>query len=213
MTSPWPSPAVMEALAVVTPCRRGEMIYASGDPVEHWYRIVSGLARKCSVTTDGRRQILDFLLPGDFFGFNAREKHPVTVEAGVEGTVVARYPRKRIESLANTDPQVGRYIRQMAFQALSRSQARMLILGRGTALDKVRSFLVELAERSPPGPAEALVLPMSRQEIADYLDLSVDAVSRALTELKGSGAITLTGRQRVTITGHSTSGQGNGSEV
>jgi CRP-like cAMP-binding protein len=142
----------MEALAVVTPCRRGEVVYASGDPVEHWYRIVSGLARKRSVTTDGRRQILDFLLPGDFFGFNAREKHPVTVEAVVEGTVVARYPRKRIESLANTDPEVGRYIRQMAFQALSRSQARMLILGRGTALDKVRSFLVELGRALAPRP-------------------------------------------------------------
>jgi hypothetical protein len=62
MTSPWPSPAVMESLAAVTPCRPGEVIYARGDPVEYWYRLVSGLARKCSVLPDGRRQIVDFLL-------------------------------------------------------------------------------------------------------------------------------------------------------
>jgi CRP/FNR family nitrogen fixation transcriptional regulator len=130
MTSPWPCPAVMEALATISACRPGEMIYARRDPVEQWYRIVSGLARKCAVTPDGRRQIMDFLLPGDFFGFNAREKHPVTVEAVVEGTIVARYPRDRVETLADTDPQVGRYIRQMALQALSRAQARALILGR-----------------------------------------------------------------------------------
>src|SRR5918995_1759296 len=194
MTNPWPSPAGMEALAAITPCRRGEVVYARGDPVEHWYRIVSGLARKCSVTPDGRRQILDFLLPGDFFGFNGREKHPLTVEAAVEGTVMARYPREQLERLAETDPQVGRYLREMAFQALSRFQARMLILGRPTALDKVRSFLIELAERSSSGSPNSLVLPMSCQDIADYLELPVGAVSRALTDLRRSGAITLAAR-------------------
>jgi CRP-like cAMP-binding protein len=201
----------MEALAVVTPCPRGEMIYASGDPVEHWYRIVSGLARECSVTPDGRRQILDFLLPGDFFGFNAREKHPLTVEAADDDTVVARYPREQLERLAETDPQVGRYLREMAFQALSRFQARMLILGRPTALDKITSFLTELAERSSRGPSSSLVLPMSRQDIADYLELSAGAVDRAVTDLRRSGAITLAARDRVTII-ERTYGHGNGSE-
>jgi CRP-like cAMP-binding protein len=130
------------------------------------------------VTPHGRRQILDFLLPGDFFGINAREQHPLTVEAVVEGTVVARYPREQVERLAETDPQVGRYLREMALQALSRFHARMLILGRTTASDKVRSFLVEMAERSSPGPADAFVLPMSHREMADYLDLPAETVSR-----------------------------------
>src|SRR5919106_4922134 len=123
MTSPWPSPAVMESLAAVTSCRRGEVVYARGDPVEHLYRIVFGLARKYSVMPDGRRQIVDFLLPGDFFGFNARQQHQLTVEAVVDGTV-----------------------------------------------------------------------------------------SHPLTDLKRSGAITLTARQRVTIAHRSTPGKDNGSE-
>jgi CRP-like cAMP-binding protein len=201
----------MEALAVITPCRRGEVVYARGNPVDHWYRIVSGLARKCSVTPDGRRQILDFLLPGDFFGFNGREKHPLTVEAVVEGTVVARYPRAQLERLAETNPQVGRYLREMAFEALSRFQARMLILGRPTASDKVRSLLIELAERSSSGAPSSLALPISRQDIADYLELSAAAVSRALVDLRRSGAITLAARDRVTII-ERTYGHGNGSE-
>jgi CRP/FNR family transcriptional regulator, nitrogen fixation regulation protein len=211
MTSPWPSPAVLEALSVITPCRRDEVIYARGDPVEHWYRIVSGLARKSSVTPDGRRQILDFLLPGDFFGFNARDTRPLTVEAAADDTVVARYPREQLERLAETDPQVGRYLREMAFQALSRFQARMLILGRPTALDKVTSFLTELAERSSRSSSSSLVLPMSRQDIADYLELSAGAVDRALTDLRRSGAITLAARDRVTSI-ERTYGHGNGSE-
>jgi CRP/FNR family transcriptional regulator, nitrogen fixation regulation protein len=212
MTSPWPCPAVVEALATSAPCRRGEVICARGDPVEQWYRMVSGLARNCAVTPDGRRQILDFLLPGDFFGFNARGKHALTVEAVVEGTIVARYPRARVETLADTNPRVGRYMRQTALQALSRAQARALILGRTTALDKVRAFLVEMAERSAGGAAESLILPLSRQDIADYLGLSVETVSRALTQLKQNGAITLAPRHGVTITERSTSAQGNGTE-
>src|SRR5919106_3530294 len=210
MTSPWPSPAVMESLAAVTSCRRGEVVYARGDPVEHLYRIVFGLARKYSVMPDGRRQIVDFLLPGDFFGFNARQQHQLTVEAVVDGTVVARYPREQVDRLAQTDPQVGRYLCEMAFQALSRFQAHILILGRTTAVDKVRSFLVELAERSSSGSPDSVVLPMSHQDIADYLDLSVGTVSHALTDLKRSDAITLTARHRVTIAQRSTSAQDNG---
>lgn len=189
MTSPWSCPAVMEALAAVTPCQRGEVICARGDPAEHWFRMVSGVARKCVVMGEGRRQIVEFLLPGDFFGFTAKEQYAVTVEAMVEGTVVARYPRARLETVANSDPRVGRYIRQMALQALSRTHARTLILARRSAVDKVRSFLAEMAERSSSGSPDFFILPTSRQDVADYLGLSAVTVSRALNDLRRSGAI------------------------
>jgi CRP/FNR family transcriptional regulator, nitrogen fixation regulation protein len=101
----------------------------------------------------------------------------------------------------------------MALHALSHFEARMLILGRATALDKVRSFLVELAERSSGGSPAFVVLPMSRQDIADYLELSVSTVSRALRELKESGAITVAARHRVILSERSSSAQGNDSEV
>jgi CRP/FNR family transcriptional regulator, nitrogen fixation regulation protein len=87
----------------------------------------------------------------------------------------------------------------LAFEAISRSQARMLILGSRSALQKVGSFLVEMAERSPHGATEVIVLPMSRYDIADYLALSVETVSRALTDLKQRGMIALSGTHEVTI--------------
>ena len=96
--------AALDCLATVTPHRRGATIYGPDDPAEHWYRLVSGVARKCALLPDGRRHIVDFLLPGDFFGFIARHEHRFAVEAIVEDTVVARYPRRRAEVLADSTP-------------------------------------------------------------------------------------------------------------
>ena len=134
---------VMESLAAIMAYRRGQQIYGQKDPAEHWYRVVSGAARKCALLADGRRQILDFMLPGDFFDFTARAKHAFAVESIVEGTIVVRYPRQRLEMLADSDPEFGRLIREMAFETISRLQARILILGQMTALQKVSSFIVE----------------------------------------------------------------------
>ena len=196
----------MGGVATNTPCHRGQEIYSREDPAESWYYIVSGLARKCAVRADGRRQIVDFLLPGDFFGFTVWLEHYFTVEAVVEGTVVSRYPRRRVEIIADDDPRVGRVIREAAFEAVSRSQARMLILGRMTAPQKVGSFLVEMAERSSERSSDdgvpGVVLPMSRYDIADYLAMSVETVSRTLTILRGLGAIALADRHRVRIVDH-----------
>lgn len=97
---------VMEPLAASMAYRRGQQIYGQKDPAEHWYRVVSGAARKCALLANGRRQILDFMLLGDFFGFTDRAKHAFAVEAIVEGTIVVRYPRRRLEMLADSDPRV-----------------------------------------------------------------------------------------------------------
>lgn len=204
--SRWPAverfrraPQAMEALAVLSSWRRGQEIYRHADGADTWYRVVAGLARKCAVTAGGRRRIVDFLLPGDFFGMTARREHLFAVEAVVDGTVIARYPRGRIEAIANSDPEVGQLVRDVAFEAIARLEARILILGRTTAVEKVGAFLTELAQRSADGTDAALVLQMSRYDIADYLALSVETVSRAVTDLKLSGAITLAGKRRVTI--------------
>jgi CRP/FNR family transcriptional regulator, nitrogen fixation regulation protein len=195
----WACLAAMEPFGEVTSFHRGEEIYAQRDPAQHWYRVLGGMARKFAITAGGERQIVDFLLPNDFFGFTAHDKRAFSVEAVTEGTVVARYPRHRVEAVADCDPRVGRLIRETAFQALSRMQARMLILGRTTAAEKVSAFLAEMADRSGDRPAESFVLPMSRYDIADYLALSVETVSRALTELQHRGAIVLVSTHRVKI--------------
>jgi len=170
----------LEAAATSALCHRGQKIYGREDPADSWYYVVSGLARKCAIRPDGRRQIVDFLLPGDFFGFTVWLEHAFTVEAVVDGTVVSRYPRRCVEMIADKDPKVGRVIREAAFDSVSRSQARMLILGRMTARQKVCSFLVEIADRSSGDATQAVVLPMSRYDIADYLAMSVETVSRTL---------------------------------
>lgn len=201
---------VIESFAAMMAYRRGQQIYGQKDPAEHWYRVVSGAARKCALLADGRRQILDFMLPGDFFDFTARTKHAFAVKSIVEGTIVVRYPRRRLEMLADSDPEFGQLIREMAFETISRLQARILILGQMTALEKVGSFVLEMAERLSEGGSEPFILVMSRYDIADYLALSAETVSRTLTELRHRGAITFSGTHRLRIVDRSAFEEGNG---
>jgi CRP/FNR family transcriptional regulator, nitrogen fixation regulation protein len=194
-----PRSTVVSSLAALTSYSRGQLIYEEGAPVESWYRLVSGAARRCVIRSDGRRRIVDLLLPNDVFGFGGRGKHPFSAEAVSDGTIAARYPRARLELLANSDPRVGEELRDMAHEEGRRLQALILILGRATAQEKVGAFLVHLAERLAGHPADRVSLPISRYDIADYLALSVETVSRALTGLKRSGAIKLVGPRQVQI--------------
>jgi CRP-like cAMP-binding protein len=189
----------LDSLAVRTRFRSGQEICGARRPADAWHRVISGVARRCVVRADGRRQIVDLLLPGDFFGFTARAEYGFAVEAVMEGTLIAAYPRRRVEMLADTDPQLGRELREISFQILSRLQAQLLIVGRVTALEKVGSFLLEMAARLSDGPADRVVLPISRYDIADYLAVSVETVSRSLTDLKQRGMIALSGRRQVRI--------------
>jgi CRP/FNR family transcriptional regulator, nitrogen fixation regulation protein len=192
-------PPAIESLAALTPCHRGQDIQSRGGRVDDWYRIVAGMATKSVLMADGRRQIVDFLLPGDFFGFSARDTRAFDVEAASEGTVVARYPRRLVEPLVDSDPRIARQIRERAFESISRVQARVLILGQPTSLKKVCAFLLEMAERSGGRASGEIVLPMSRYDIADYLAVSVETVSRALTSLQRRRVIALSGRRKVKI--------------
>ena len=189
----------LDQIATLTQLDRGRGICIQGTPVDHWYCLISGAARRCVVRLDGRRQIVDLLLPGDLFGFSALDEYDSTIEAIVAGTVVASYPRRRVETLADSDPQLAREIRQIAFIALSRLQTQLLILGRITALEKVGSFILEMAERLSAGKGNSVALPMSRYDIADYLAVSVETVSRSLTDLKHRGVIKLAGARTVRI--------------
>lgn len=193
------SRSAMESLAVSRPCDRGDQIYSREDPVNSWFRIVSGMARKSTIFADGRRRIIDFLMPGDFFGFSARERRYFDVEAVTDRTVVAIYSRRAIEQLAETDAYLARLLRDLAFESISRLQARILILGRVTALRKVGAFLVEMADRSSNRPDVPVFLTMSRYDIADYLALSVETVSRAITHLQDEGSISLEGKHEIRL--------------
>jgi CRP-like cAMP-binding protein len=193
---------MLESCAVRTECQPGEPIGGRGDPLDYWYRVVSGVARKCLVSSSGRRQIVDLLVAGDFFGLAMREESYFSLEAVVEGTVVASYPRRRIEELGKADPRVASEIRDLLLQTIGRLQAQLLILGRTSATAKVGAFLLSMEERLACATAGSIVLPMSRYDIADYLAISVETVSRAVTSLKQRNAISLTGARHLRILDH-----------
>jgi CRP/FNR family transcriptional regulator, nitrogen fixation regulation protein len=178
--------------------RRGQQIYGEIDPPDHWYFLCSGAARNYALLADGRRRIVDFLLPGDYFGFRARYRS-FAVEAIAQQTEVVRYSRRSLEAAADGDPWVAGQVREIAFEALARSQARLLILGRVTAVDKVGAFLLEMKARSSDADETTLTLPMSRYDIADYLAISVETVSRALSELRRLGVIRFAKKNRVLL--------------
>jgi CRP/FNR family nitrogen fixation transcriptional regulator len=192
----------LDSYAVSSRYGRGQEICSPTRPADAWFRIISGAARRCVVRADGRRQIVDLLLPGDFFGFTTHDEYEFAVEAVSEGTHVARYPRRRVEMLADSDARIARELREVAFDTLARLQAQLLIIGRVTALEKVSSFLLEMESRLTDGVANRMVLPMSRYDIADYLAVSVETVSRSLTDLRQRGMITLAGTRQIKIVNH-----------
>jgi CRP/FNR family transcriptional regulator, nitrogen fixation regulation protein len=189
----------LESLAVLSRYAAGESVYRRNDPTEYWYRVIRGAARKSALSADGRRHIVDFILPGDFFGFALAQAPRFCVEAIFPATLIARYPRLEAERLADSNPQIGRRIRELAFDSIARMERRMVILGRFRALEKVSAFLLEMADRNPLLPGSTVSLPMSRYDIADYLGLAVETVSRALTELRDRHVILFRGVRQVRL--------------
>lgn len=191
--------ATLESIAILVRRNRGEEIHGAAGPNEYWYRVLSGAA-KCSVVLPaGRRQILDLLRPNDFFGFAPPGGHCCTLEALVNNTVVACYPRRRAEELAHSSPEVACEVCRLAFDGVARLQELLLIMGNTTARKKVASFLLKTKERSSQQADDRVLLFTSRYDIADYLALSVETVSRSLTDLKQRGFIALSGPRRVRI--------------
>jgi CRP-like cAMP-binding protein len=189
----------LDGIAAITPCHRRQEICRQGQAANTWYRVLSGVALRCVIKSDGRRQVVDLLFPGDFFGLTGGTKYDYTVEAATRGTVVAGYSRQRAEALADANPDLARGLRQIAFAGLSRLQDQLLILGRITAQEKVGAFLVAMADRLSGSRSNRLMLPISRYDIADYLAVSAETVSRALSELKQRGLIRFAGARAIQI--------------
>jgi CRP/FNR family transcriptional regulator, nitrogen fixation regulation protein len=183
--------------AAILKCHRGQEIPNDSGPAGHWYYVITGAVRRCTIRSDGRRQIVDLMLPRDFF-FVAESKREETIEAIAEETVLASYSGGRVELLAARDPQFARELREVALQSLTRSHEQLLILGGVTALEKVGSFLLSLDGRALDTRGQ-VELPVTRYDIAEYLAISVETVCRAITDLQQRGVITLVGKRTVKI--------------
>ena len=168
---------------------KDEELFAEGDDTEYFYQVVSGAIRSYKLLKDGRRQIDAFHLPGDIFGLEVGAEHRFSAEALGNASVIA-YRRSRLNALIEDDPAFRDKIMSSTLRSLERAQDHMLLLGRKTAQEKLATFLLDLAHRIC-GEDEQLDLPMQRSDIADHLGLTIETVSRTLTQFARSGLIRL----------------------
>jgi CRP/FNR family transcriptional regulator, nitrogen fixation regulation protein len=175
---------------------RNVEIYGEEEPAEYLYQVVKGAVRTYKVLQDGRRQIGAFSLPGDIFGLEAGDEHAFSAEAVSDCTLrVAR--RSSIIALAARDSDLANDLWQRTAEAFRRAQDHMLLLGRKNAEERVATFLLTMAARTHCG--QLIELPMSRQDIADYLGLTIETVSRTLTLLEKNAAIELPSSRRILV--------------
>ncbi|MEX1152424.1 helix-turn-helix domain-containing protein [Parvibaculum sp.] len=169
---------------------RNETIFNDGDCAMFSYRVASGAVRLCKLFSDGRRQIADFCLPNDYFGFAWTDEYALTAEA-VSDVVLVRYPRKQIERLEQVSSSLREHLTALLHRNLSSAQDHILMLGRQTVRERVASFLLLMLKRQgyEGSNGDRLDLPMGRQDIADYLGLTIETVCRALSDLKRAGII------------------------
>ncbi|MFM2045179.1 MAG: Transcriptional activator protein Anr [Pseudomonadota bacterium] len=178
----------------------GYTLFSEGDPADVLYNVTAGTVKLYKLLPDGRRQITGFLLPGDFLGLSINDTYAYTAEA-ITPVQLCRFPRKRMEVLLEEFPKMQRRLFSMASTELAAAQDQMLLLGRKTAKEKICSFLLMLSQRAQRrGHKENPVhVPMSRADIADYLGLTTETVSRTFTQLKTSRAISLLEGNKVQI--------------
>jgi CRP/FNR family nitrogen fixation transcriptional regulator len=166
---------------------RNSEIYGEGEPAEYVYKVLSGTIRTSKVLSDGRRQIGAFYLAGDTFGLEAGEEHSFCAEAMTDASVLL-VKRSIVVAEAQRDSSVARELWAATARELAHAQAHLMLLIK-SAQERVAAFLLEMADRIPD--KTGIELPMSRQDIADYLGLTIETVSRTLTQLESKAAIEL----------------------
>jgi CRP/FNR family transcriptional regulator, nitrogen fixation regulation protein len=190
-----PKAGAFELIGAPMIFKRNTEIYGENEPAEYLYKVVSGAVRTYRVLVDGRRQIGAFYLPGDVFGLESGSEHTFSAEAISEARVVV-VKRSALESAATRDGEIARHLWDITAEELRRAQNHFLALIK-TAEERVVAFLLEMAARMPSG--NQIELPMSRQDIADYLGLTIETVSRTMTHLESAAAIDLPSSRSVVL--------------
>jgi len=175
---------------------RNDEIYAEGDSADCWYKVVSGTVRVCKLLADGRRHIGAFCFSGDCFGIDSSGERLYSAEA-IDDVIVMRFQRRATDRLIDQNPAVARLLRDAMVRDLANAHGRTLLLGRMTAPERVAAFLLEMFERRDR--TKALDLPMSRNDIADYLGLTIETVCRTLSAFKRDGVIAIPTPHRIEL--------------
>lgn len=188
----------LASLGAIAHFGRNHTIFAEGDAADYSYKVLKGAVRLSKMMSDGRRQISEFALPGDFFGINWLEEHAVTAEA-LNNVSLICYARGRLDRLCDENREVREEIFDNLRHDLWAAQNHLVILGRQSALERVASFFVQLAARSRDSDKNKIDVPMTRQDIADYLGLTIETVCRMLTRLKNAGTIDIPDRHTIHV--------------
>jgi CRP/FNR family nitrogen fixation transcriptional regulator len=176
-------------------CRQGSEIFGEAEPADYVYLIREGAVQTYKQLSDGRRQIGAFLLRGDIFGAEDGEVHRFTAEAIVDTTLWIAKRRRFFARPAKGDISAANNMRDLVTRNLEHVEYHVLLLGCQKSLEKVAAFLLEIDRRL--GCPEVMVLPMKRRDIADYLGMTLETVSRALSVLRDEGILSVRGRKIV----------------
>jgi CRP/FNR family nitrogen fixation transcriptional regulator len=185
----------MDLMGATMAHRRNSEIFGENEPAEYLYKVISGSVRTYKILHDGRRQIGGFYLPGDIFGLEFADEHTMSAEA-IDDTKVLVVKRTALNALAGRDASIARQLVALTGRELRRVQDRILLLIK-SAHERVAGFLLEMAERA--SGSNIIELPMSRQDIADYLGLTIETVSRTLSSLETAAVIEVLTSRRIVL--------------
>lgn len=167
-----------------------ETVFAQEEMTTSFFTVLEGIMRLYKLLPDGRRQIVGFALPGDFLGMATSARHSFSADA-IGPVAVCRFSKASFARFIENKAHLLRRINELAVRELSQAQDHMVLLGRRSAEEKVATFLIGWRDRLAylNGPTNTVALPMSRQDIADYLGLTIETVSRTFTKLERDGVI------------------------
>jgi CRP/FNR family transcriptional regulator len=196
--------ALLEQIKYYRSYQAGQTIVWSGDRMDFVASVVTGIATLTQTMEDGRRQMVGLLLPSDFVGRPGRNVAAYDVTATTD-VVMCCFRKKPFEDLMGRTPHIAQRLLEMTLDELDAAREWMLLLGRKTAREKIASLLAIIARRDASlnlkrtGGPMAVDLPLTREEMADYLGLTLETVSRQISALKREGVINLEGKRHVTI--------------
>jgi len=191
----------LPALAVSMSVPAGRTFITEGDPAEHFFNVTAGTAKLFKLLPDGRRQITGFATMGTFLGLAVSSSYAFSAEA-VDDAQVCRFSRPRLRELIDDFPAMERRLLDVASNELVAAQEQMLLLGRKTARERVASFLLARESCVSTLPEGHILLPMARTDIADYLGLTVETISRTLTRLRAERLIDMVSPTEIVLRNH-----------
>src|SRR5262249_53224532 len=196
-----------QRISVVRAYPRKTEIVRQDDPADHVYEVISGTVCTCKMLREGRRQVAGFYFAGDVFGLESAQQHSVAAEA-ITSAKVRIFKKRALTALASSSLEVADQLLALTTRELARKQDHLLLLISTTAEERIICFLIDMVQRASPRDDDRIDLPMSRRDIADYLGLTIETVSRVLWDLERRGAIEIKGYHSIVLRNQFVEGRG-----